>query len=380
MLKPFAFFLFSSLALAAAAEEFTGIVERMKTGELGFENQGRIAYMQNVGTRVSSAVFDDKNDLISKGDVIAKQDTSLCEAAVASAEADMKHAEADLKEKQSEFERSKLLQSKNALSQKQMEQVEDEYNKSLAAREKSAAALRTAKYNLEACFLRAPFDGEVEEQLASEGTWVDQGVPVVKLTVFDVMKVVVEVPEELSRKVSLTNKISVISPIDGKRLHPAWLEDNITDSKTLTIFTKNCKIPAYQLTEKEKALTKVGSISFTIDMNGEDFRKTIWVHEDSLQKDEEGSFVWLAKGQNLEVKENILDRQFVVEKRRVKALNKFKSLGINDYQCIENPGDINLYDIALVSPPKDLKDGERVVYQPCRWLLRQGDKVKVIIE
>jgi len=380
MKKTFVFSLASLLVFIAAADEFIGTVERMKSGSLGFENQGRIADIQNVGTRVSSAVFDEKNNLVCKGDVIARQDTSLCEAAVSVCEAELKHADSDLKEKQLDFDRSKQLHGKNVLSQKQMDQMEDEYIKSRAEKEKVEAALRIAKYNLEACFLRAPFDGEIEEHLASEGTWVDQGVPVATLTFSDVVKVVLEVPEDFSRKVSLTNKISVISPLDGSRLQPAWIEDGMSESKTLSVFVKNQKAPAYELTDAEAKLRQVNRVSFAIDMNGEDFKKTIWVPEDSIMKDEEGLFIWLAKGQNLKGKENIVDRQFFIEKKRVKALDKFKSLGVTAYRCVENPGNVNLYDIVLVSPFKDLKDGEKVVYQPFRWLLRQGDKLKVVIE
>jgi RND family efflux transporter MFP subunit len=367
-------------SIVLSAEEFTGTVERFKTGDLGFENQGRIIDIKRIGLSVNSIVYDEKNNIVSSGDIIATQDTSLCEAAVSVSDAELKQALAELREKQLDFERSKQLKEKNALSQKQLDSAEKEYNMAVASQKRAEASCRSAKYNLEACFLRAPFDGEIEAQLASEGTWVDQGIPVVTLTVFSFMKIVLDVPEKFTRKVSLTNKINVISPLDGKLIQPAWFNDCSSDSKRITILVKNKKVPVYQLADDEKNIPAVDSVSFVISKDGDDFKKTIWIPENSIFEDENGSFIWLAKEQNMKEKINIIDRKFAVEKKYLKSLDKFKNLGINTFRCVENPGNIKLYDIILLNPPADLKDGSKVIYQPSRWLLRPGDQVKVIIE
>ncbi|OGV38172.1 MAG: hypothetical protein A2X48_06475 [Lentisphaerae bacterium GWF2_49_21] len=380
MRKLLALLIISLFYFTAAAEEFIGTVDHFKTGDLGFENQGRIVDIQRIGLRVSSIIYDEENKVVSSGDVVASQDTSLCEAAVAVSEAELKQSVAELKEKQLDLERSKQLKEKNALSQKQMDTSEKEYDMAVAAQKRAEASLRTAKYNLDACFLRAPFDGEIAAQLASEGTWVDQGDSVVTLTVFSIMKVVVEVPDNLTRKISLTNKISVVSPVDGEHIRPTWFNDNTSESKNITLLVANRKTPVYQLTEEEKKLPLVSNVSFVIGKHGEDFRKTIWIPENSIIKDEKGPFVWFAKGQNMNEKTNVVDRQFIAGKKYVKLLDKFNNLGINTFRCIENPGDIKLYDIIIVNPPKDLEDGSKAVYQPNRWLLRKGDQVKVIVE
>lgn len=380
MMKFSALFLVSIFSIVLSAEEFTGTVERFKTGNLGFENQGRIIDIKRIGLSVASIVYDEKNNLVSSGDVIANQDTSLCDAAVAVSEAELKQATVELREKLLDYERCKQLKEKNALSQKQMDTSEKEYDMAVAAQKRAEASLRTAKYNLDACFLRAPFDGEIEAQLASEGTWVDQGIPVVTLTVFSFMKIVLDVPEDFTRKVSLIKKINVISPLDGKLIQPAWFDDSSSESKKLTILVENKKIPVYQLADNEKNLPVVSNVSFVISKNGDDSRKTIWIPENSILEDAKGSFIWLAKGQNMNEKINVIDRQFTAEKHYLKSLDKFKNLGINTFRCVENPGTIKLYDIIIMNPPNDLKDGSKVVYQPSRWLLRPGDQVKVIIE
>lgn len=380
MKKTFALLLILIFYFTASAEEFTGTVDHFKTGNLGFENQGRIVDIQRIGLRVSSIVYDEKNNLVSNGDVIATQDTSLCDAAVSVSEAELKQATAELKEKQLDYDRCVQLMQKNALSKKQMDTSEKEYDMAVAAQKRAEASLRTSKYNFDACFLRAPFDGEIAAQLASEGTWVDQGDSVVTLTVFSVMKVVVDVPEGFTRKVSLTNKINVISPIDGECIKPVWFDDTSSESKTLTLLVENKKTPVYKLTEEEGKLPVIRNVSFVIGKHGEDFRKTVWVPESSVIKDEKGSFVWLAKGQNMTNKANVVDRQFIADKQYVNSIDKFNNLGMNTFRCIENPGNIKPYDIIILTPPEELNDGSKVVYQPHRWLLRKGDQVKVIIE
>jgi hypothetical protein len=261
-----------------------------------------------------------------------------------------------------------------------MEGAEKEYAMAVASEKRAEAALRKAKYNLDACFLRAPFDGEIEAQLASEGTWVDQGIAVVTLTVFSVMKIVLDTPEDFTRKVSLTKKINVISPLNGNLIQPAWFDDSSSESKKLTIIVENKKMPVYELTDDEKNLPVVNNVSFVFNKHGDDSKKTIWIPENSIIEDEKGSFIWLAKGQNMNGRINIIDRQFIAEKNYVKSLDKFKNLGINTFRCVENPGNLKLYDIIIMNPPKDLKSGTSVVYQPCRWLLRPGDQIKVVIE
>ena len=136
----------------------------------------------------------------------------------------------------------------------------------------------------------------------------------------------------------------------------------------------------YQLTDDEKSLPVVSNVSFVFNKNGDDFRKIIWIPENSILEDEKGSFIWLAKGQIMNDKTNIIDRRFIAEKHYVKSLDKFNNLGINTFRCVENPGHLKLYDIIIMNPPTDLKDGSKVVYQPSRWLLRLGDQIKVIIE
>ncbi|HCE46866.1 MAG TPA: hypothetical protein DET40_25240 [Lentisphaeria bacterium] len=377
--------IFTSLLLSVSlfcgqAEEFTGTVERFKSAELAFENSGRIVEIGQVGTRVSPAIYDSKSNVITKGSVIARQDTSLSEAALAASEADLKQATADVKEKELGLARCKQLMEKNALSQKDMVAAQKEHDQSLAQQKKAEASLSTAKYNLEACYLRAPFYGEIESQLSTEGTWVSSGIPVVRLSLYVVMKVTVEVPEDFSRKVSLANKISVLSPVNGERLDLVWLEDGTTDSKKLNLFVDNQKVPAYQLTEEEKKLPIAESVSFVTN-GDEDFSKIMWVPEISVFKDEKGTFIWFAKEQNILGDKKIISRQFIAGKKYVKSLDRYKSFGVNSiWQSVENPGGVKPGDFLLLSPPEGLKDGSRVVYQPRRWMLRPGDKVKVVVE
>lgn len=374
--KIFSFYLLLTV-LTVFAEEYTGIVERGKSGNLAFENPGRIVYLRPIGQFAVAGVYDENNNIIKKGDLIAQQDTNLQEAKIKSTEAQLAGAKATMEEKKSEFERVSKLAEKNISSQKAFDTAKKDLETSSAEVKKLEANLRTEQYNLEACYLRAPFDGEIESHLYSEGTWVDHGKDVITLSVFTVVRIKVALPEDVTRKIALSDTIEIIAP-NGERL-PVWFEDTSVLSDSVTLLARNFAVPVTTLNEEQKKLPKVSKLTFVAKLRDEDANKTVWVPTDAIFTDQDCSYIWAASSQKLNIAPKPIEKEFIAKKVMVKPGERYRNLGIYRYRDILNPGSLAVYDIIVIDPPKGLKDGDKVAYQPQRWLFRPGDKVKVSI-
>lgn len=377
MLKKFLLCAVMLLSAGIFAEEFTGTVERSRYGNLAFENPGKIVYLRPVGQVARSGIYDENNNLIHKGDLIAQQDATTQEAKVRSFEAQLKGALATLEEKKAELERDVKLNEKKAVSQKVYDAAKRDYETAFAEVRKLEASLATEKYNLEACCLHAPFDGQVESHLYSEGTWVDHGKEVITLSLVLVVKIKVPVPEDFSKKVDHTDIIKVISP-DSEAPIGVWFDDVSMDVNNIYLYVKNNLVPIYKLTEEENKLPKVHKISF-VSRNRDESGDTIWVDTNSLKKDEKGYYIWHAKDQVMGNPDKPIARQFIVEKVPVVPGSKYRNVGVYRHRVLENPASLKSFDYILVDAPDNLQDGSMVAYQPLRWMFRPGDKVKVQI-
>lgn len=377
MLKKSFFFAAILFSAGIFAEEFTGTVERSKSGNLAFENPGRIVYLRPIGQVALAGTYDASNNLINKGDLIAQQDTTKQEAKVRSYEAQLKGAMAALEEKKAELERNIKLSEKKAVSQKIYDQTKKDYETAFAEVRKLEAELTTEKYNLEACYLRAPFDGQVEAHLYSEGTWIDHGKEVVTLSLVLIVKIKVPVPESFSGKVSNTDVIKVISP-DSEKPVGVWFDNVSMDVNNIYLYVKNNLVPVYKLTEEQKKLPKVHKISF-VSRNHDEGGETLWADTNSLKKDENGYYVWRAKDQTMGNPDKPLERQFTVERISVIPGPKYRNIGIYRYRILEKPADLKMHDFVLIDTSENLKHGDVVAYEPRRWMFRPGDKVKVQI-
>jgi HlyD family secretion protein len=129
----------------------------------------------NVGTQVSGTIekiFVDFNDKVTKGQLLARLDTSLLKIAVRDAEANVASAQAQYNQSQRSLDRDKNLFDKKLIS-------DIDYNQSLTNSETAYASLLTAqsalnraKINLNYAEIRSPIDGVVIERSVDEGQTV----------------------------------------------------------------------------------------------------------------------------------------------------------------------------------------------------------------
>ncbi len=142
----------------------TGTVEPINEVELSSELSGTIG-----------SVDADFNDVVKKGQVLARLKTDQLEANVAlfkatraAREADVQQAEVTVTEKRAAFERASELQSKNISSTETLEEAKAASDRAIAALNAAkanldiaAANLQIAELNLQKADIRAPIDGVV---------------------------------------------------------------------------------------------------------------------------------------------------------------------------------------------------------------------------
>jgi HlyD family secretion protein len=117
-----------------------------------------------VGTQVSGTVARleaDFNSMVKKGQVIAKLDATLLEAAVEDANASLERAQAQVDLTKNIVDRTQSLFQKDLTSQADLEQAQANYKGALAGFSSARASLQRAKINLSYATITSPINGVV---------------------------------------------------------------------------------------------------------------------------------------------------------------------------------------------------------------------------
>jgi HlyD family secretion protein len=153
----------------------SGTVSALKTVQVGSQVSGRVA-----------ALNADFNDTVKQGQLLARIDTQLFEAAVeqarasnAVARANVAKAEAQLLDAQKQLGRSKVLGDQKYLSQQDVDTAASavavaraQLGAARAQQQQSAAALHQAELNLSMTAIRSPIDGVVVSRSVDVGQTV----------------------------------------------------------------------------------------------------------------------------------------------------------------------------------------------------------------
>ncbi|MDD4223656.1 MAG: efflux RND transporter periplasmic adaptor subunit [Candidatus Cloacimonetes bacterium] len=128
-----------------------------------------------VGTEVSGTIltlYKDFNDHVRKGEVLAKLDTEILAANVASAQTEVRKALNSRDEAQMEYTNSKSLAGRDMISEYEMQK--DKYTLEQAELNLSTAQLKlqTAQKNLRNATITSPIDGVIVSREVSEGQTV----------------------------------------------------------------------------------------------------------------------------------------------------------------------------------------------------------------
>lgn len=206
--------LWSSLALAENAtvpveqanlpllHPLTGRVEAVNQATMTAQTSGRIAEL-----------YFDVNDLVKKGEPLARLRNEQQKADLDMATAGLAEAQAELDRAQSEFKRISDLYDRQLIARVTLDQAQAAQKTAEARLSAAQARVSSAEENYGYTLIRAPYSGIVTKRHVEVGESVRPGSPLVSGITLDQLRVAVEVPQTLVIAVRSHKKAIVdISP------------------------------------------------------------------------------------------------------------------------------------------------------------------------
>lgn len=207
----------------SVARTFIGRVEVRQSASLGFELGGKVAQ-----------VLVDEGDIVSAGQVLARQDTELLQVEASRLKAERARLGAEFALVQASIARQQSLQQRGYASDQQLDELEARRQGLEASllgldAEQAANSLRIEKSTL-----RSPFDASVGRRLLDQGEVVAAGTPVLELLEAGAAEVRVGVPADLLERLPQGSRQTV--RIGGKEFSARVLaQGSEVDPVTLTV-------------------------------------------------------------------------------------------------------------------------------------------------
>jgi multidrug efflux pump subunit AcrA (membrane-fusion protein) len=248
----------------------TGSVGLYREEQIGFEVGGRVLRVLDMGKEVLGPSFNESDEMVRQGEMIAQLEDRRYELQVSGLEARLRSlnkqwdaqkidvervannevkaaqlavdsAVADLRLAQQTRDRQRELIKTNATSRQELQEAERDFDAATArklqlgavldstrgglalkeARVEATAAqideltvdLKLAQEDLDDCTLYAPFNGRITRVHTTQGAVVKQGIPIVTLSLMDPIQVKVAVSANEDRKIETGDRV-LVYPID----------------------------------------------------------------------------------------------------------------------------------------------------------------------
>jgi len=133
-----------------------------------------------VSANVKEYLFKE-GEAFSTGDAIVRLDSRQCLQANLKAKAVLAEAKAAVAFSEKNFKRSEELFAKSAIGLQEYEQSRLDRDSAEAKAQCAEAALRLSELDLEACELKAPFDGRLSKRVAKAHEFVNAGQPLMEI-------------------------------------------------------------------------------------------------------------------------------------------------------------------------------------------------------
>ena len=431
------------------SQTVTGVAAPWKTEQIGFEVQGRIAWViepdRDIERQVlepdrdiEGQVFDGDREIIVPGTILSHVEDEEFVLNVESAEAglevaknrlqaaqvnaeksipaDIVAADAEVELAEVTFKRQEKLSTTNAIAKSEVDESRAKYRTAKARREQLDAKqisanvqvtseklkvrqaendLADAKRQLSDTKLFSSFRGQIAKVHVVPGSVVSPGEPVVTVQMMDPIKVELEVSAAQSRRlqyrdvlpVFLTDRYGEIRPASGYVYMIDTAADPRTRTFTLTLLVRNEKTNLPNPNGKTEAIARTTQLwPANFDFLPGNKEKTFSIEERSIQRDDNGQFIWRAK--NRVMNESITDenRLLKVEKvyikvsdRRIPFLGNWVFRGFEPVEegTIDPKKDLFVGAITVDEGKPEDFDGDSILMDDERWSLRPGDLVQV---
>ncbi|MGI9427729.1 MAG: efflux RND transporter periplasmic adaptor subunit [Bythopirellula sp.] len=398
----------------AARLRLTGTVEPWAEEDVAFEVAGRMTYIVEPSTFLQGRWVEDGEEEI-EGDVLATLDSEPYVVALAAIESQVEvarvnyesvlpakllEAKAQNLRAEKQYDRNLRIrtQTAGAISEQQIVDSQAERDATRAALQqaeaavdagkaelKSAEAARSAaELNLANTTLYAPFRGEVTDVLVQAGGYVEGGKPVAHLVTMDPIKARVSVSAETNRLINRGEPVRVFVPerkeeVVGNVYQKTTVANPATRTFGLTLICRNHKVWNSEAeAEIAQSMPRVIDLlpATRLDITG---GGPLYVEErKTLRQDDEGYFVWIAEGVNLQDPSREPHGVLTIRKVRVvPGEQRVNYQGIFLARELADPGALEFGQACVVGVPDDAQDGDQVALLPESWLLQPGSLIDV---
>ena len=334
---------------------------------------GHLTWMAPVGTFARGPVFNEKFEVIKKGDVLAICDKRFYSYFVNQAKADIKSKKGLLVAMEYEFKRKEELAPTHAIPKSEYDQAKGKYQDAQGNLESAIENFKYQELLLETCTIRAAFNCYVVKHTNTVGSWTNVDYPTMEVMRISPMYVDIKIDRSEAKKI-YNGDVEVSIYISGSdKPHIAYTQysELVKDGIRIPVANhfidvpKNIKIPVTQ---------KLSFISrFNIDST------KLSVATNCIQKDEKGSYLWRAVGEKISGTKT-MDNKFKVHKEYINTLDMLrKTLPMGVIKCLKDTGNLKIKDVILEDVPKNLKEGDTVYYHNRDILFWPGDTVKVVV-
>ena len=144
-----------------ASVSSTGTLEAINTVDVGTQISGTIA-----------KIYVDFNDRVKQGQLLAEMDMKLLNASLQSAKANLAISQAQLNQIEDQYNRNKVLFEKNVIAEQEFNNSKFSYEQIQSAKEAALASLANAQANMGYAKITSPISGIVIEKSVDEGQTV----------------------------------------------------------------------------------------------------------------------------------------------------------------------------------------------------------------
>ncbi len=304
------------------------------------EAASSVSIRPQVGGEIVRVGFAEGTE-VRRGAVLFEIDDRTYRAAVAQSEAVLSRDRALLKKAEEDVKRYQGLVAKDYVTKEQFDQVQANVEALRATIRADEAAVDTAKLQLDYCTIRAPIDGRTGKLLVHPGNVVkaNDDNPLVVLLQTRPIFVTFSAPEpyldEIRRRVAAgTLPVSVTSTGDGGEVRSGKLEfvDNTVDTTTGTIRLK-ATFP-----NQDGGLWPGQFVEVRLTLSEQ--RDAVVVPSQAVQNGQQGTFIYVVKGDSVESRPVTVDRSLGGETVIAK--------GLDGGETIVTDGQLRLYPGARV--------------------------------
>jgi RND family efflux transporter MFP subunit len=191
------------------------------TQSIGFSFSGTISakQMSTLKTRHAGYV---KNIPVKVGETVQKNQTLIeidnaeLEAQLQQAKAGKAQAEKQFEIAQKDLKRYERLKASNSISEKELEQIQLQYQSSASALEQARQSYNQVAAMMDYTNIKAPFSGKISNKMVQEGDMAMPGIPLLSITSSGTLEVKSDLSESQITKVTPDLSVSIEIPSLGE--------------------------------------------------------------------------------------------------------------------------------------------------------------------